>query len=256
MAIPQLHPTTIRNETFGGVTYHLEGELVPVLHVELASTHVYFEHHVLLWKHPTVSIGVKSLSGAFKRLVSGMPIFMTEATGAGHIAFSRDGAGQIIPLHLSRGQSIDVREHQFLAATDAAEFTFQRVSGIGNILFGQSGLFIDSFNARNADAIVWLHGYGNVFEVTLQPGEQIDVEPGGWIYKDPSVRMELETQSVATGLFASGGQIFFNRFTGPGRIGIQSMYYHPPTGTGESNTQAAVGGGILGAVMRGVMDNR
>jgi len=37
MAIPQLHPTTIRNETFGGVTYHLEGEVVPVLHIELGA---------------------------------------------------------------------------------------------------------------------------------------------------------------------------------------------------------------------------
>jgi hypothetical protein len=31
MAIPQIHPTTIRNETFGGVTYTLEGDVVPVL---------------------------------------------------------------------------------------------------------------------------------------------------------------------------------------------------------------------------------
>ncbi len=254
VAIPQLHPTTVRNETFGGVTYHLEGELVPVLHIEMASTSVYFEHHVLLWKHPTISIGVKSLAGAFKRLVSGMPIFMTEAKGSGHIAFSRDGAGQIIPLHLTRGQSMDVREHQFLAATDTVDFASQRVSGIGNILFGQSGLFIDTFRTPNGDGIVWLHGYGNVFEVTLQAGEQIDVEPGGWIYKDPSVRMELETQGLATGLLASGGQIFFNRFTGPGRVGIQSMYYHPPVATSEGQTQAAIGGGILGAVMRGVID--
>ncbi|HEV2642378.1 MAG TPA: AIM24 family protein, partial [Candidatus Elarobacter sp.] len=201
-----------------------------------------------------VSIGVKSLAGAFKRIISGMPIFMTEARGMGDIAFSRDGAGQIIPLHLGRGQSIDVREHQFLAATDSVDFTFQRVRGVGNILFGQSGLFVDTFTARDGDGIVWLHGYGNVFEVTLQAGEQIDVEPGGWIYKDPSVRMELEIQGIATGFFASGGQIFFNRFTGPGRIGIQSMYYHPPVATSEDNTRAAVGGGILGAVVRGVLD--
>jgi uncharacterized protein (AIM24 family) len=256
VAIPQLHPTTVRNETFGGVTYHLEGELVPVLHIEIGSTPVYFEHHVLLWKHPSVSIGVKSLAGAFKRIISGMPIFMTEASGSGHIAFSRDGAGQIIPLHLTRGQSVDVREHQFLAATDSVDFTFNRVKGIGNILFGQSGLFIDTFAASGVDGVVWLHGYGNVFEVTLQAGEQIDVEPGGWIYKDPSVRMELETQSLSTGFFASGGQIFFNRFTGPGRVGIQSMYYHPPVATQEDTTRAAVGGGLLGAVVRGVIDNR
>ncbi len=91
MAIPQIHATTIRNETFGGVTCHLEGEVVPVLHIELSTVPVYFEHHVLLWKHPNVDIGVKSLAGASNALCRGMPIFMTQAKGPGHIAFSRDG---------------------------------------------------------------------------------------------------------------------------------------------------------------------
>jgi uncharacterized protein (AIM24 family) len=45
----------------------------------------------------------------------------------------------------------------------------------------------------------------------------------------------------------------FNRFTGPGRIGLQSMYYHPPVGEGSSNTTSP--GGMLGGLVRGVMDN-
>src|SRR5579862_5533424 len=40
--IPVLKPTVARNETFAGVTYHIEGEMVPVLHLELASVPVYF----------------------------------------------------------------------------------------------------------------------------------------------------------------------------------------------------------------------
>lgn len=40
MAIPSRCRTTVVNESFGGVTYHLEGELVPVLHVELANVGV------------------------------------------------------------------------------------------------------------------------------------------------------------------------------------------------------------------------
>jgi uncharacterized protein (AIM24 family) len=248
MAIPQLHPTSIRNETFGGVTYHLEGEVVPVLHIELSSVPVYFEHHVLLWKHPSVEISVKPLAGAFKRVLSGMPIFMTQARGPGHIAFSRDGVGQVLPIHLERGQSLDVREHQFLAATESLEFTFQRVRGVANMLFGQSGLFIDTFGAR-ADGILWLHGYGNVFEVTLAKSEQLDVEPGGWVYKDRTVSMETQLMRLATGLFASGGQLVFNRFTGPGRVGIQSMYYHPPVASESGDSGNAPG--LLGAVVRG-----
>ena len=93
---------------------------------------------------------------------------------------------------------------------------------------GGTGFFIDKFHCNRGDGILWLHGYGNVFEKVLAPGEQIDVEPGGWLYKDPSVRMETNVQSLSTGLFAAMN-IITNRFTGPGRIGIQSMYYHMPT---------------------------
>ncbi|MGZ3330500.1 MAG: hypothetical protein ACXU9O_00570 [Gemmatimonadaceae bacterium] len=70
MAVPQIHPTTIRNETFGGVTYTLEGDVVPVLHIEISTVPVYLEHHVLLWKHPRVDIGVKAMAGAILRETS------------------------------------------------------------------------------------------------------------------------------------------------------------------------------------------
>lgn len=223
---PVLKPTTAQSETFAGVTYHLDGELVPVLTVELTGIPVYFEHHVLLWKDTQTQIGVKQLAGAFKRVMSGMPIFMTEAHGPGRIAFSRDGVGHLFAMHLKQGQTLDVREHQFLAATDQLDYTFARVKGVANMLMGGTGFFIDTFTANKGDGILWLHGYGNVFEVFLNVGEQIDIEPGGWIYKDHSVQMETQFQKLATGMFASAGQLVWNRFKGPGRIGLQSMYIH------------------------------
>ena len=225
-AAPVLKPTTAQSETFAGVTYHLDGELVPVLTVELTGIPVYFEHHVLLWKDTQTQIGIKQLAGAFKRVMSGMPIFMTEARGPGRIAFSRDGVGHLFAMHLKQGQTLDVREHQFLAATDQLDYTFARVKGVANMLMGGTGFFIDTFTAHKGDGILWLHGYGNVFEVFLNVGEQIDIEPGGWIYKDHSVQMETQFQKLATGMFASAGQLVWNRFKGPGRIGLQSMYIH------------------------------
>jgi uncharacterized protein (AIM24 family) len=80
-----------------------------------------------------------------------------------------------------------------------------------------------------AESIACVHGYGNAFDARPGASEQIDVEPGGWVYKDRSVRMETQFQKFATGLFASAAQIVCNRFTGPGRVGIQSMYIHMPT---------------------------
>ncbi len=229
MAVPVLLPTAAHDESYAGVTYHIQGELVPALSVELASMPIYFEHHVLLWKDPQVDVGIKAIQGAFKRMVAGMPVFLTEARGPGRIAFSRDGVGHVFGLHLAHGQSVDVREHQFLAATESLEYGFTRVKGVSNILFGGTGFFIDSFTCRDQEGIVWLHGYGNVFEIELKSGEQIDIEPGGWIYKDPSVEMQTMFQRLSTGLFASAAQISWNRFTGPGRVALQSMYFHMPT---------------------------
>jgi uncharacterized protein (AIM24 family) len=226
---PTLLSTKANNETFAGITYHLDGELVPALTVELLQgQRIFFEHHILLWKHPSIRIGIRPMKGALKRMVAGMQIFITEAEGPGQIAFSRDGAGHVFAMHMKQGEGLHIREHQFLAATENIEYTFERIRGISNMLFGGTGFFVDKFHCSKGDGILWLHGYGNVFEKVLAPGEQIDVEPGGWLYKDPSVRMETNVQPISTGIFAATN-IITNRFTGPGRVGIQSMYCHMPT---------------------------
>ena len=226
MGRPKILPTQATDEMFANVRYHLDGELVPMLTVEMPpGGAVYFEHHVLLWKHPGVDIGLRPMQGTFKRMMAGMQIFVTEARGPGQIAFSRDGAGHIVPMHLKAGEELHVREHQFLAATANIDYTFERVKGVANILFGGTGFFIDKFHGHKGDGIVWLHGYGNVFEKVLAAGETIDVEPGGWLYKDPGVRMETTMARLSTGVFA-GFSLVLNRFTGPGRLGLQSMYIH------------------------------
>src|ERR1022692_2753194 len=115
--IPVLKQFTAQNETFVGVTYHIEGETVPVLHLELSDVPVYFEHYILLWKDLQVQISIRPLKGAFKRMLAGMPVFLTQVSGPGQIGFSRDGAGHLFAIHLNRGEGIDMREHQFLAAT-------------------------------------------------------------------------------------------------------------------------------------------
>ena len=123
-----------------------------------------------------------------------------------------------------------MREHQFLAATDNIDYSYSRMKGAANILFGGTGFFIDNFTCQHQDGILWIHGYGNVFEVVLKAGEQIDIEGGGWIYKDHSVTMETIYQNLKTRALGASGQMFWNRFTGPGRIALQSMYMHMPAG--------------------------
>ena len=256
MLRPQLKSTAITNEQFAHVTYHIEGGLTPVLTVEIDQDQVlFFEHHVMLWKTTDLMTTACRMSGGFKRIIAGMPIILLQASGQGQIAFSRNGPGQIYPIHLEAGEEIDVREHQYLAATGNLEYTFSRVRGLTNSVFGGSGFFIDKFRANTDSGIVWLHAYGNTFEKVLEDGEQIDVETGSWVYKDPSVQMETKVQSnLSTGLLASGGTIVCNRFTGPGRVGIQSCSMSLDQNNDDVGGAAA--GGLLGSVLSGFLNRK
>jgi uncharacterized protein (AIM24 family) len=224
------------------ITVSIDGELVPVVDIMLGNQMpIYFEHHILLWKHPGVQIGFKSIQGAARRFFAGMQIFISEAQGPGNISFSRDSVGQIVALRLQPGQMVEVREHQFLVATSNVDYGFTFVQSAANILFSRTGLFVDQFTARGGEGLLLLHGYGNVFEKMLAPGEALDVEPGAWLWKDPSVQMTVTTVAGsqrgggilgAIGGFLAGASIVLNRFIGPGRVGIQSMTYHPPAPEG------------------------
>jgi len=230
----------------GDIAVRIEGELVPVVDVQLGGRErIYFEHHVLLWKEPQVNINLKPLKGAVKRIFAGLQIFVTQAAGPGNISFSRDAPGQIVALPINPGEEIHVREHQFLLATDNVAYDFFRVRGIANILFGGTGFFIDRFVAQNSAGLLLLHGYGNVFTKVLRQGESIDVEPGAFLWKDASVQLNTNVTNLSTGLF--GGTSFtLNRFTGPGRLGIQSMTYHEPVAAGGADRSGGFNlGGLL-----------
>jgi uncharacterized protein (AIM24 family) len=201
------------------------------------------------------------LKGGFKRMFAGMPIFMTYATGSGEIAFSRDTAGQVFALHLTPGATLLVREHQFLAATSNLDYSFERVRGLGSMLRGQQGFFVDRFAATRSEGVLWLHAHGNAFEVSLAPGEVIDVEPGSWIYREDSVGYSQQLFGLKTGLLGGGGNLVFNRFTGPGRVGLQSGYFSEAgsaaggAGGGRAGLGGALGGAAVGGILGGMLGN-
>jgi uncharacterized protein (AIM24 family) len=214
---------------FGNSTCQVEGEIVPVAEINLAPNDaIFFEHHLMLWKDESVPLSVLQLPGGLKRAFAGMPFIISVASGPGRIAFSRDATGELVVLPLHPGMELDVREHAFLLASHNINYTFIRIKGFANILFGGQGMYMDRFVTGGAPGLLILHGYGNVMERILRPGESIMLEPGAFLYKDASVTMQVEFQKVGSGLFGSRN-MSLARMTGPGRIGIQSMYVHHHT---------------------------
>jgi len=214
---------------FSNSTCQVEGEVVPVAEINLSpGDAIFFEHHVMLWKDESVPLTLMPLSGGFKRAFAGMPFLISVASGPGRIAFSRDATGELVVLPLHPGMELDVREHAFLLSSHQIQYSFVRIKGLANILFGGQGMYMDRFVTAGAPGLLILHGYGNVFERVLRPGESIMLEPGAFLYKDSTVTMDVEFQKLGTGLFG-GTRMSLARMTGPGRVGIQSMYVHHKT---------------------------
>jgi uncharacterized protein (AIM24 family) len=212
----------------GTCTCQIAGGFVPVAEFTLAEDDmVFFEQHTLLWKERTVSLTGKALTGSTKRLAGGMPYAVIEARGPGRIAFTRDASGEVVALPLHPQAELDVRGHAFLVASQSVTYDFIRITGLVNVLHGGEGMYLDRFVSRGAPGLLLLHGNGNVFQRQLAEGEKIQVEPGGFLYKDSSVAMS--TIKLQVGASLGHKNAYLAELTGPGRVGIQSMYVHVHT---------------------------
>ena len=70
--------------------------------------------------------------------------------------------------------------------------------------------------------------------------------------------MTQEVYGFKTGLMGGGaGNLVFNRFTGPGRVGLQSAYYHPPVpgGLGQATRRDTGGSSTIGGIVGGLLGN-
>ncbi|HEX4053317.1 MAG TPA: AIM24 family protein [Tepidisphaeraceae bacterium] len=223
---------------FGQSFCQIEGKYVPVADFKLAASDgVYFAHHLLLWKDEQVQISKMPLAGGWKRLLAGLPLIMTQTSGPGRIAFSKDAPGELIALPLEIGQSVDVREHVFLIATSQVAYDwfksgiwFTTQNGKDTETHYPIGMFMDRFTAATAPGLLLLHGNGNVFVRNLQPGQQIVIKPTSLLYKDPTVSMNLhlEYPGGMYGAFHPWGRwssrYVWLRLTGPGRVAVQSHF--------------------------------
>jgi uncharacterized protein (AIM24 family) len=266
--------------SFGASTAQIDGDTVPVAEIRLdGGDTVFFEHHVMLWKDDEVPMSVMSTPGGARRLLGDVPFVLSVAHGPGRLAFCREAPGELVVLPVDPGVTLDVRGHALVVASGALGYSFSKVPGLRTVLMAGTGMYFDRFEASGPAGLLVLHGYGNVLERTLGAGERLEVEPGGFLYKDASVSLEVVNldfgppeganrtaagvKDVASrgfkglkaaralmkdGVAGAAGQLLgggggtaladafsstrratLMSLTGPGRVGIQSMYHHVAT---------------------------
>ncbi|MDE3203762.1 MAG: AIM24 family protein [Acidobacteriota bacterium] len=268
-AAPRLRDLT--EFSLGGTRIQIDGTIVPVADVELGpDDSIFFEHHAMLWKDDQTSMSVMDAPGGARRMLGDLPFVLSVARGPGRVSCSRDAPGELVVLPVDSGQEVDVREHAMLLATSSLTYSFEKMAGLKATLAVGSGMYLERFRAEAGPGLLLLHGFGNVMDRTLAPGETIEIEPGGFLYKEASVSYALSTYRLApegssgaaqaakglasrglAGLRAAkalkkeglsgilsgdvmqqasaiftGPGLSLMKLTGPGRVGVQSMYQH------------------------------
>jgi len=83
-----------------------------------------------------------------------------------------------------------------LLATSTLTYSFEKLAGFKATLAVGSGMYLERYLAGAAPGLLLLHGYGNVMDRTLGPDETIEIEPGGFLYKESGVGYELVTHKL------------------------------------------------------------
>ena len=218
--------------SFGNSTFQMDGTVVPVADVNLgAGDSVFFEHHVMLWKEEQVPMSVMTAPGGMKRLLGTMPFVLSIAHGPGRVSFSRDVAGRAgRPTRRSRRRA-RLREHAMIMATTNLTYSFEKLGGgHEGDHGGWTGMYLDRFRAGDVPGLLLLHGYGNVLERTLAEGESIQVEPGGFFYKDAAVTVEPVTHKLVPE--GAGGMQSAKNIASRGMAGLKALRQMKKEGLG------------------------
>lgn len=247
------------------------GTVMPVLEVQLdPNESIFAESGELSWMTSSIQMtthtqmgGGGGLFGAFKRVIGGGSLFMTEYRAlrtTGEVAFASKVPGHIVPVTVGPGNEYLVHRHGFVCATPevAISVGFQQSLGAG--IFGGSGFMLQKVAGTGT---AWLELSGELIRKDLAPGENLRVHPGHVGAFQASVNFQITTVSGIKNALFGGDGIFLASLTGPGTVWLQTLpiarlahqvaEYLPGKegGVGRAAGGGALLGGIVGSLLSG-----
>src|SRR6201990_3487000 len=244
------------------------GTTMPVLEVLLQpGESVISEAGELSWMTQTISMtthtqmmGGGGFFGAFKRVVGGGRLFMTEYTAQGYpgeVGFATKIPGHILPIEIGPGHEFLIHRHGFLCATPQVQLGVGFQQSLGAGIFGGSGFLLQKVWGYGT---AWLELSGETVVRDLQPGETLRVHPGHVGAFQASVSFQITRVPGIKNLIFGGDGIFLAALTGPGRVWLQTLpiarlahklmeYMPSPT---KERTEGGVVGGIVGSILGGM----
>ena len=248
----------------------IQGTTMPVLDIQLdPNESIFSESGELSWMTGSIQMtthtqmgGGGGLFGAFKRVLGGGSLFMTEYRAIGHpgeVSFAAKVPGHIVPVQLGQGQDYLVHRHGFVCGTPQVTIGvgFQQTLGAG--VFGGNGFVLQKVGGFGT---AWLELSGELVTKTLAPGEVLLVHPGHVGAFQSTVGFQITTVPGIKNLVFGGDGIFLAVLTGPGMVWLQTLPIsrlahqiseYLPHVEGRQVGPAAAGGAVLGGIVGSIL---
>jgi len=228
MTIPDLPPVPeVAGQSRSGIQYRILGSVQQTVTIDMQPGQIVFsDTGAMSWMTSTVSMNTSSgggLGGMLKRAVSGASLFILDFTavgGPGHVSFSSDFPGRILPFELDAGQTIIMHKHAFVCAEKSVSLDVSFTRKLATGFFGGEGFILQKLTGPG---IVFAELDGDAVEYQLRAGEIMKVEPGHVAMFDSSVTFDITSVGGIKNMLFGGEGLFLASLQGPGRIWLHSM---------------------------------
>ena len=228
MSIPDIaKPAETAGQTKAGLPYRIDGTIQQTLLTDLDPGRTLFsDAGAMSWMSASVQMRTHAsggMGGMLKRAFAGGTLFLvdfTAAGAAGHVAFSADFPGKILPFELDANRSVIMHKHAFLCAEKSVSLDIFFTRRLGAGLLGGEGFVLQKLTGPGA---VFAELDGDAIEYALKPGEVLRVEPGHVAMFEDTIQFDIEMIQGFTNVLMGGEGLFLATLTGPGRVWLHSL---------------------------------
>ncbi|RYX99330.1 TIGR00266 family protein [bacterium] len=160
------------------------------------------------------------LSGVTRMMAGEKFFFQTinAVRGPGHVMLAPTIPGDITLLELDGTVEYNVQKDGFLAGTEGIEVN-AKMQNLFQGLFSGEGFFILKIKGTGTLA---LSSFGGIHEVVLGPGEQCIIDNAHLVAWPSTTQYTMEKASKGWISSFTSGEMLVCRFTGPGKVYIQT----------------------------------
>ena len=238
--------------------HEIIGDNLQIVNIEIGTGEkVYAEIGSFVYKSENVKIESKMKGGvtdAVKRALTQESIFVNEFTskGNGIIGFGGNMPGKIKMFKLGKNQNIICERGAFLCGEDTIKIEMQFTKPVAGIMGGE-GIILQKLVGPGT---VFIFAVGDIIEYDLKKGESLEVAAGHLVAFGENVNYDVEyIGGIFTAIFGGQG-LMLAKFTGPGKVILQSMNESKlkkqlSSGSGmHSGTKVNIASSLLGGFFR------